>query len=692
MALDPCGLLPTEWLNEFAAHQSNDDHADAVAQHLGECSRCREYVSEKHAEEGLDEKIVLDLSLQVSHPNLVTTAKSDSFEPSPKYNPEHWAELDLLDPPTADGAIGGLMKYDVLEVRGRGGMGVVLKGYDRQLKRVVAIKLMSRRLMQSDKSLKRFEREAILAASINHPNVVTIHGVESHRGFPFIVMEYVEGQSLAQRISDRGKLSVVETVRLSSQIASGLAAAHSRGVIHRDIKPANIMLEDGIERVKITDFGLARIAQENSDLTSLGEAIGTPLYMSPEQVEGVELTTATDVFSLGCVMHAMLTGRSPFVGGHQLKVVQRIVNEQPTPLDKIDPAIPQSLASMVTRMLEKDPRARTISASDIAARLHSDLLTMMQSESGLVTVSIQPPAAKRRPISQVVTFAAIVGCVSWLVYSNIIPQPREPLPETESAVVAVEEIPAEEVIPVEPIDYLAERDAAEQVLRLGGSVVIRASQGDQTVTASPDLPTGEFTVAEIDLSSKVAVTDLDLVPFEKLSRLTRLQVQGTSISDQSLATVARFKHLTYLGIGKTNVTDAGVALLNQMERLERLNLQATRITSQGLKPLISLPRLNGLYLNDTQVDDVAIQDIALMKNLKRLEMCRTPLTPTALEQFAAMEKLEELHIAETRTGSPGLAQLAAMKGMNVLNLRGVAVDNSTLEQLRQALPHCRILR
>lgn len=692
MALDPCGLLPTEWLDEFATMSSQDGRFDAVAQHLAACSICWEYVSQRQVAARLGDNLVLELSVPGANPNLASTTRPKLAEPSAPCNASYQAELDILDPPTADGAIGGLLKYDVLEVRGRGGMGVVLKGYDRQLKRVVAIKLMSRRLMQADKSLKRFEREAILAASINHPNVVTIHGVESHRGSPFIVMEYVEGQSLAQRIDSRGKLSIVETVRLSSQIASGLAAAHSRGVIHRDIKPANIMLEDRIERVKITDFGLARIAQENSDLTSLGEAVGTPLYMSPEQIEGVELTTATDIFSLGCVIYAMLTGQSPFIGGHQLKIVQRIANEEPPPLDIVDPSVPQGLAAIVTRMLEKDPRNRTITASEIETRLHADLLTLIQSDSGPVTISIRPPATKSRSLVPIVAVTAFVGLASWFIYSSAYQAPRATLPGTGIDGASFAGAPEADDRQIEPIDYPSERDMAERVLSLSGSVVIRTSSGDQTVTAPRDLPSGEFTVTSIDLSSKAAVSDDDLLLLGKLSRLSRLQLQGTGISDQSMATISQLERLNYLGIGKTKVTDAGVALLGHMEALERLNLQDTKVTSEGIKLLVALPKLNGLYLNETQVDDAAVRHLALMKHLRRVEMCRTRITSAALEHFAALEKLEELHIAEAGAGGPGLTQLGAMKGIKVLNLRGVPVDSDTLERLRRALPQCQILR
>src|SRR5205823_1838085 len=193
---------------------------------------------------------------------------------------------------------------------GRGAMGVLVRAYDTQLCRTVAIKLMSPQLMLNSHARERFFREARAAAGINHPNIVTIHAVSEHAGVPFLVMEFVGGRSLMDRIRSDAPLKPIDTLRISAQIASGLAAAHQQGVIHRDIKPANIMLEDSIERVKITDFGLARVSMEQSDLTSQGVVVGTPAYMSPEQVNGEPLDSRSDLFSLGCVMYAMTAGYS----------------------------------------------------------------------------------------------------------------------------------------------------------------------------------------------------------------------------------------------------------------------------------------------------------------------------------------------------------------------------------------------
>lgn len=275
-----------------------------------------------------------------------------------------------LSPSSHKGAIGRLGEYDVLNHIGRGGMGLVVRAFDGQLHRNVAIKVMSPDLLASDSARERFFREARAAAGISHPNVVTIHAVSQAFGKPFLVMEFIDGKTLHARIKDDAPLKVVDLLRISSQVAQGLAAAHRHGVIHRDIKPANILLEDGIERVKISDFGLARLAMERSDLTSLGNVVGTPSFMSPEQVEGKDLDHRSDLFSLGCVMYAMVVGQSPFRANNAIATGRRVVSERHPSIADAGGKLPRELADVIDRLLEKNPEDRFQTADEVA-----DLLT-----------------------------------------------------------------------------------------------------------------------------------------------------------------------------------------------------------------------------------------------------------------------------------------------------------------------------
>lgn len=320
-------------------------------------------------------------------------------------------ELDLafLGPPSRRRSMGRIGAYEVLRPLGRGGMGVVFEARDATLDRTVALKVLAPRLASSRRARRRFLREARAAASINHPNVVTIHGVGVHYKTPYLVMEYIDGCTLRQRVRRAPPLTAADVQRVAHQVASGLAEAHARGVVHRDVSLGNVMLEGELERVKITDFGLARVALGISEVTSRDRIVGTPAYMSPEQVRGEPVDPRSDLFSLGCVMYAMLTGRSPFHGAHPLEVIRRVCDHHPPPLAEVAPGCPAELSAIVARLLAKDRDDRFASAPELLAALQPGLLAANATDStesptlpapvATVGASAPPPAkpASRPP-------------------------------------------------------------------------------------------------------------------------------------------------------------------------------------------------------------------------------------------------------------------------------------------------------
>lgn len=308
----------------------------------------------------------------------------------------HGIPADLLKPSDKPGCLGTLGTYEVQEVLGRGGMGIVLRALDPTLNRVVAIKVLGSELARDPASRRRFLREARAAAAVSHPHVVTIHAVDEET--PHLVMECIVGRSLQQKLDQTGPLKLTEILRIGTQIAEGLAAAHKHGLVHRDIKPANILLENGVERVKITDFGLAR-SVEDVRLTRTGEVSGTPQFMSPEQALGQRVDHRSDLFSLGCVLYAMCTGRPPFRGNNVAVVVKRICDEPPRPIAEINPEIPHWLVATVERLLAKDPEQRFQTADEVAQVLSGQLAHAQLPQAG----SAAPPpvpAPRRAPVPQ----------------------------------------------------------------------------------------------------------------------------------------------------------------------------------------------------------------------------------------------------------------------------------------------------
>lgn len=287
----------------------------------------------------------------------------------------------FLHPSEHPQSLGRFGRYEIMEFLGRGGMGIVMRGFDPALNRYSAIKVLAPELATSAAARKRFSREAKCAAAVVHQHVVPIQTVDEHDGIPYLVMPVVEGKSLQQRVDQAGPLAVVEAVRIAAQIAEGLAAAHSQGLVHRDIKPANILLENGVERVQITDFGLARAADDAS-MTRSGVIAGTPQYMSPEQAHGDIIDHRSDLFSLGSVMYFMLTGRSPFRAETTMGVLNRIANDEPRDLQSVNPDVSPALAAIVTKLLAKSMSDRFQSAEAVATLLRHYLAHLQQPNVG----------------------------------------------------------------------------------------------------------------------------------------------------------------------------------------------------------------------------------------------------------------------------------------------------------------------
>jgi hypothetical protein len=295
---------------------------------------------------------------------------------APRPDPEDKSEcLRILSPSARPDSLGRLGHYEVLEVLGKGGFGIVFLAFDEKLQRVVAIKVLAPELAVTSPARKRFLREARSSAKVRHENVVTAYAVEE-QPLPYLVMEFIPGETLQQRLDRTGPLETMDVIQFGRQIAEGLAAAHSHGLIHRDIKPGNILIEAGLSpHVKITDFGLARAADDAS-MTQSGYVAGTPMYMAPEQAQGDKLDHRADLFSLGSVLYTMCSGRSPFRANSTLAVLKRVVEDTPRPIPEIIPEVPQWLCDIITRLHAKLPKDRIGTAREVADLLGRGLAAM----------------------------------------------------------------------------------------------------------------------------------------------------------------------------------------------------------------------------------------------------------------------------------------------------------------------------
>ncbi|MDB4766314.1 serine/threonine protein kinase [bacterium] len=376
-----------------------EDGRSESAAHFEHCQICQQRMEKLAAEPWLWDncrKIVestVKLAQQVgSEPISGDFAKGDQQRRGPQKN--GLDPCSLLEPPIRPEMLGRLDQYDVEAVIGQGGMGIVFKAIDADLQRTVAIKMLLPHLANHEEARKRFLREARSAAAISHEHVVDVYQVRSDARHPYLVMALVRGDSLSQIVERSGILPSLDIVRFGMQIASGLSAAHEQGLIHRDIKPANILLQTGEKKVVITDFGLARTA-DDVGLTSTGLIAGTPHYMSPEQCNGKSVTAATDLFGLGCVMYFMATGRPPFAGNTAMAVMNHICTSQPQDIRSISADISKPLANIIHRLIEKRPADRYSSAAETADVLRSLLAHLQEPESNRAPQVKRPPSLSK---------------------------------------------------------------------------------------------------------------------------------------------------------------------------------------------------------------------------------------------------------------------------------------------------------
>ncbi len=353
------------------------EQAEFVA-HLSQCAWCQQQIQSRAAEPELWENAValLAQSAQIE-PNWEDA--SDASKPpqggeavSGFQSRQVQSVLESLSPTDDPEMLGRIGDYEIIGVVGVGGMGAVLKGFDMSLRRVVAIKIMAPHLAGSGSARTRFQREARAAAAITHDNVIDIYSVSEAGGLPYLVMPYARGPSLQKRIDDGGPLSVAEVLRIGRQIAAGLTAAHEQGLVHRDIKPANILLNDGIERLLITDFGVAR-AMDDASMTRTGVIAGTPQYMSPEQARGEAVDYRSDLFSLGSVLYTACTGRPPFRSEAAYGILRRITDDDPRPIREINPDIPDWLCRIINRLMAKHPSDQFQNAAELSELLEGCL-------------------------------------------------------------------------------------------------------------------------------------------------------------------------------------------------------------------------------------------------------------------------------------------------------------------------------
>jgi serine/threonine protein kinase len=394
---------------------------DSVMQHLEWCLACQHRLAESAASgdwwsaaaEHLSREEPEEASVRMAIPAVAMPCEpgeSGGFLDDALAN--DLSISGLLDPPSHPELLGRLGRYEIERLIGRGGMGLVFRAFDPQLHRVVALKILAPHYASSKVARERFAREARAVAALTHPHLVAIHDVVAEGRLPYLVMAYVDGPSLEQRVRRDGPLSVDETVVLGRQLTAALATAHEAGLIHRDIKPANILCEASGQRAVLTDFGLVR-SLDGDSMTQTGVVAGTPQYMSPEQARGVGVGQQSDLWGVGSVLYFALTGRPPFEGSQPMAVLHKVCSTDPERVDRVREGVPADLAGIVMRLLEKAPSHRYPDCASLRSDL--DRFTRGERIRGARRWSAtKRPRAKR--VSLLATlFVSITLATAWFI-------------------------------------------------------------------------------------------------------------------------------------------------------------------------------------------------------------------------------------------------------------------------------------
>jgi hypothetical protein len=559
------------------------------------------------------------------------TEEFDASTDGPRAVPAN--RLDFLQPSTTPGSLGRIGHYEALELLGRGGFGIVFRAFDKALQRVVAIKVLAPQLAVSSPPRKRFLREARSSARVRHENVVQVHAVEE-QPLPYLVMEFIPGETLQQRLDRTGPLEVTEVLQIGRQIALGLAAAHGTGLIHRDVKPANILLEGGPQpRVKITDFGLARAADDAS-LTQSGILAGTPMFMAPEQASGETLDHRADLFSLGSVLYTMCTGRPPFRAKGMLAVLKRVAEDTPRPIREIIPEVPQWLCAIIAQLHAKNPDDRFASAQEVAEVLtqHLDQVQprgnvqppRLPAPAGEIPEAVptvrQPRPRARRWEAAAVVLLTLVGGLGFTEATGVT--------DLRGTVIRLFSPQGTLVVEVDDPTISVKIDGPEIVITGAGVKEIRLKPGSYTVEASKDgkVVSRELVAVTKDGRRVVRVShEAAPAPAKAANAAWERSVAAMPANEQLKAVIARLKELNpgfdgrvqptvengaLRGLAFETAHVSDIAPLRACTRLRSINCcgDNSDFHNQGL--LIDLSPLRGLPLTNVRIITSPVFDLS----------------------------------------------------------------------------------
>ena len=646
------------------------------------------------------------------------------------------ASLTFLAPAQSAEEIGRLNGYRVLRQLGEGGMGLVFEAEDVKLGRRVALKVMKPEIAAKEQHRARFLREARTAAQVEHDHICPIYQVGEENGVPFIAMPFLKGEPLDVRMKRQKSLPLPEAIRIGREVAEGLAAAHEAGLVHRDIKPGNIWLEEDKSsgsrknsgatriagRVKILDFGLARLSSDNAHLTQSGAIMGTPAYMAPEQARGKPVDHRADLFSLGVMLYEMTTGQRPFSGQDTMSILTSLAIDEPTAPNLLNPAISADLSALIMQLLSKSPEKRPEDGREVSDALMAILMqtsqplveamprmTAVPRASAVDVTSVDPweaidesdpttaptanlaaPAATRKSGSRawvaIYLGVLLVGAAGFAAYKLFL--------ETKDGTLIVEVdgdadvrfkngelhvydaegklkytlTATERSKKMPPGNYTVAVTAADGVkletdkfeMKKDGKIVLR-------VTAEPVVVArkGAKELTKVDLANDPDRKAADYV----LSVGGTVKVDGDEREIKAAGDLPKgVVKLVRVNLWQRPATDAGLAVFKDCKNLKYLDLSHTQVTNEGLAVFKDCKNLTFLNLAATRVTDAGLAHFKDCKNLTSLSFYFTGVSDVGLAAFKDRKNLTFLNLFGTQVTDAGLAYFKDCKSLAALHL------------------------
>lgn len=602
-------------------------------------------------------------------------------------------------------------RYRIHSLIGRGGMGSVYKIEQVLLGKTLALKILNTSRL-SDLSVRRFHHEARAAFAIDHPNLITVHdfGLLEDK-IPYLIMDYIEGESLAQRIKDNAMLDLKEALPLFLRICFGLGYAHEKGVVHRDIKPSNIMLvelrgelNDGF--VKIVDFGLAKFTQKEGDniqsLTRTGEVFGSPLYMSPEQCSGNSVDERSDIYSLGCVFFETLTGTPPFIGQTALATMMLHLGQQAPSLKEASMGkdFPPVIERIVAKMLSKKPEERYQTLVQVAGELAILERHLNDPDHSVINLAAAPKAKSTQTshnhfqvsLKKLVAIIGITAALSATVSSQVTrivltknePVKKEnPIPVKDSTpYISVNRKTIRPEISKEAVLLALSRHQSDGICRL--KLIDINDFAFEKILNSP-------WIGNLDLLGS-GVNNSRLAELSRLPKLFQITVSHTNLDNTGAKGLSHCQNLVDVSAGWSNITADAVDSFSRLPKLRHLELSGTQLDSRAMKLLGQKETLE--YLRIPSTSGITDADFASLENsnIWRLDIENVAVADEAAAHISKMKKLGYLSIGGTRIGLHGLKKLLTNKSLRTLTyFPSEQMPSAAVKKLARQHRHCRLI-